>query len=116
MFKQLPFCPGVAGAFFFGASSSELLSSDDDDLVATFFRPIVCNAFFTVSSSESLSLSESELESFFATGLAACLATGVVFVTGFFSSSLSESSLELELSFLALATGCEFGTKKKSIV
>lgn len=86
-----------------GFSSSELLSDDDDDFVATtFFGITVCSAFATVPFSESLSLSESELDSFLAT---AALAKGAVLTAGtafdFFSSSLSESSLSLELSFFA---------------
>lgn len=64
----------------------------------TFFKTFVKST----ASSESLSLSESELDSFFpAAGLVAALAIGVDFDgAGFFSSSLSESSLEL--SFLTV--------------
>lgn len=82
-----------------GFSSSELsLSSDDDDafLTAGFAgRIFLISAVMSMALSSSLSLSESELDSFLATGFA----TGVDFtVLGFFSSSLSESSLSLELS------------------
>lgn len=99
----LPFCIGVASGFFAGLSSSELsLSSDDDDdflPVAFAGRIFLISAVMSMALSSSLSLSESELDSFLAAAAAAGFDTGVDFtVLGFFSSSLSESSLSLELS------------------
>lgn len=39
--KNVPFCAGVAGAFFFGSSSSELLSSELLSFLATTFFGIM---------------------------------------------------------------------------